>query len=126
MHRRTLLLAAGLALSAAGANAQLQRTFPADSLRGKLGIAHPPEAVLNGAPVRLAPGVRIRGQNNLLATTGAFAGQTFVVNYTIDMQGQIKDVWVLTDDEIAKLWPTTREQASSWRFDPATQTWTKS
>ena len=125
MHRRTLLLAAGLGLTAAGANAQLQRAFPADSLRGKLGVANPPEAVLNGAPARLAPGVRIRGQNNLLATTGAFAGQTYVVNYTIDMQGQIKDVWVLTNDEIAKLWPTTREQAASWQFDAPTQTWTR-
>ena len=125
MHRRTLLLAAGLGLAAAAANAQLPRNFPADSLRGKLAIAHPPEALLNGAPARLAPGVRIRGQNNLLATTGAFAGLSFVVNYTIDMQGQIKDVWVLTDEELARPWPTTREQAASWSFDAPTQTWTK-
>ena len=123
MHRRTLLLLAALGLAAAAANAQLQRNFPTDSLRGTLGIAHPPEAVLNGAPVRLAPGVRIRGQNNLVATSGAFAGQSFVVNYTIDMQGQIKDVWVLTDDELAKPWPKTREEAASWRFDAATRSW---
>ena len=54
-----------------------------------------------------------------------FAGQSFIVNYTIDMQGQIKDIWVLTDEEIARLWPTSREQAASWRFDPGTQTWAK-
>lgn len=125
MHRRTLLLLAALGLAAAAANAQMQRNFPAESLRGTLAVANPPEAVLNGAPVRLAPGARIRGQNNMLATTGAFAGQSFVVNYTIDMQGQIKDVWVLTNDEIAKLWPTTREQAAGWRFDAVTQTWAR-
>ncbi len=125
MHRRTLLLLASLGLAAATANAQMQRNFPADSLRGTLGVANPPEAVLNGARVRLAPGARIRGQNNMLATTGAFAGQSFIVNYTIDMQGQIKDVWVLTNEEIAKPWPKTREQAASWRFDVATQTWTQ-
>ena len=123
MHRRTLLLLATFGLAGAGANAQVKRNFPADSLRGKLGVAHPPQAVLNGAPVRLAPGARIRGQNNMLTTTGSFAGQSFVVNYTIDIQGQIKDVWVLTNDEIARPWPTTREQAASWRFDVGTQTW---
>ncbi len=123
MLRRTLLLLATLGLAAAAASAQMQRNFPADSLRGTLGVANPPDAVLNGAPVRLAPGARIRGQNNMLATTGAFAGQSFIVNYTSDMQGQIKDVWVLTNNEIAKPWPTTREQAASWRFDAATQTW---
>ena len=126
MHRRNLLLLATLGLAAAAAaNAQLRRNFPADSLRGKLAIEQPPLAMLNGEQARLAPGARIRGQNNMLATTGAFAGQAFVVNYTIDMQGQIKEVWVLTDEEIARLWPATREQAASWRFDPGTQTWAK-
>ena len=123
MHRRKLLLLATFGLATAAANAQLRRNFPADSLRGKLSLDDPPQAVLNGAPARLAPGARIRGQNNMLATTGAFAGQSFIVNYTIDMQGQIKDIWVLTDEEIARLWPTSREQAASWRFDPGTQTW---
>lgn len=125
MHRRTLLLLATFGLAAATAHAQVKRNFPTDSLRGRLGVINPPEAVLNGAPARLAPGARIRGQNNMLATTGAFAGQSFVVNYTIDMQGQIKDVWVLTNDEIAKPWPTTREEAASWRFDAGTQTWAR-
>lgn len=126
MHRRNLLLLATFGLAAApAARAQVRRNFPADSLRGKLALDNPPLAVLNGAPARLAPGARIRGQNNMLATTGAFAGQSFIVNYTIDMQGQIKDIWVLTNDEIARLWPTTREQAASWQFDPATQTWAK-
>ncbi len=125
MHRRRLLLLATFGLAASAANAQLRRNFPPDSLRGKLAIEHPPLAVLNGAQARLAPGARIRGQNNMLATTGAFAGQTFVVNYTTDMQGQIKDVWVLTYEEIERLWPATREQAASWRFDPGTQTWAK-
>ncbi|HMN74699.1 MAG TPA: hypothetical protein PKC97_01440 [Burkholderiaceae bacterium] len=126
MHRRNLLLLATLGLAAAfAANAQLRRNFPADSLRGRLAIEHPPLAVLNGAQARLAPGARIRGQNNMLATTGAFAGQSFIVNYTIDMQGQIKDIWVLTDEEIGRLWPVTREQAASWQFDPGTQTWAK-
>lgn len=125
MHRRRLLLLATFGLAVSAANAQLRRNFPPDSLRGKLAIEHPPLAVLNGAQARLAPGVRIRGQNNMLATTGAFAGQTFVVNYTIDMQGQIKDVWVLTNEEIERLWPATREQAASWQFDAGTQTWAK-
>lgn len=125
MHRRTLLISAALSLATATANAQLARNLPVDSLRGTLGIDQPPIAQLNGALIRLAPGVRIRGQNNMLATTGAFAGQSFIVNYTLDMQGQVKDVWVLTNDELAKPWPKTREEAASWRFNVATQTWAR-
>lgn len=123
MHRRTLLISAALSLATATASAQLARNLPADSLRGTLAIEEPPIALLNGAPIRLAPGVRIRGQNNMLATTGAFAGQSFIVNYTLDMQGQVKEVWVLTNEELAKPWPKTREEAASWRFDPATRSW---
>ena len=110
-----------------GASAQqVQRPFPANALRGELRFGQPPQAELNGAPVRLAPGARIRGENNLLVMSGAVAGQKLLVNYTWDTAGLIKDVWVLTPDERARRpWPTTPREAVEWRFDPAAQTWQK-
>lgn len=103
----------------------IQRQLPVGSLRGELTLTNPPEVVLNGQADRLAPGARIRGQNNMLVFPGAAIGQKLVVNYTRESYGLILDVWVLRPDEIAQTWPKTAEEAAKWRFDPLTQTWTK-
>lgn len=126
MHRCVLavVIAAACVLPAAGQ--VVQRNFPANALRGVLTVLEPPEAVLNGRPARLAPGVRIRAQNNMLVLSGAAAGQKLVVHYTIDPLGLVKDVWVLTPAEMAKTpWPTTPQQAQAWSFDPVAQVWSK-
>src|SRR4051812_4771212 len=66
----------------AGAQAQLAvRQFPAAALRGALTVTTPPEVLINGAAERLAPGVRIRGVNNLLVLSNSLVGQTYIVNY---------------------------------------------
>lgn len=114
-----------LALCCIAAAAQ-GRTFPLTALRGELVVTQPPAAELNGKPARLAPGSRIRGENNLLQLSGGLLGRRMVVHYTLDLLGQVKDVWVLTDEERARRpWPTTPEEAQSWSFDAATQTWVK-
>jgi len=109
----------------APAAAQLQRNFPQNALRGEIQFGAPPEIVLNGRAVRLAPGARVRNQNNLLETTGALAGQRAAVHYTLDLSGLVKDVWLLRPDELAKRpWPRTPQEARSWSFDAVAQVWT--
>jgi hypothetical protein len=106
--------------------AQTQRPFPADALRGQVVFGHPPGMVLNGKPAQLAPGHQIRNQNNLLEMSAGLSGVSAVVNYTLNVQGQIKLVWLLREEEVAvKPWPTTLEQLENWRFDAAAQTWSK-
>lgn len=127
MHRCLKVLAA-LALAVpvlAQAQNITQRQFPANSLRGELQITQPPDALLNGQPVRLAPGARIRGGDNLLVMSGAIQGQKYPVIYMIDTYGLLINVWLLREDEAGKLWPKTAEEAASWTFDPVAQTWTK-
>jgi len=115
-----------LGLAVSSATAQVQRNFPADALRGTLVVANAPEITLNGAPARLAPGARIRGQNNMLAMSASLTGQRLLVHYTLDMQGNVKDVWILTPEEAARRpWPSTPQEAARWEFDLATQTWTR-
>lgn len=115
-----------LVLAAPPAFAQFTRQFPATALRGELLFGQPPQAELNGAPVRLAPGARIRGDNNLLQMSGALIGQAHVVHYTVDPYGLIMDVWILSQAERAKrLWPSNAREAASWSFDPVAQTWTR-
>lgn len=136
--RRASIVRAGLSLAAMAfafplahaqddPNAALQRRFPATALRGTIEVLQPPSVLLNGQPARLAPGARIRDQQNFVQTTGRFAGAKLVVHYTIEGgTGLLKDVWVLRPEELAKKrWPTTPAEAAAWRFDSGAQIWTK-
>ena len=118
-----------LASACAGAPAQtetVQRPFPPNALRGTLVVGQTPEVTLNGRNARLAPGARIRAQNNMIELPASLLGQQLAVHYTIDLNGDLKDVWILTPEELAKrTWPTTPEQAARWLFDPLEQTWTR-
>ena len=124
----SLLIAPGcalsLALAASSAAAQTPRNFPADALRGDVVITAPPEILLNRQAARLAPGARIRGMDNMLLMSGAATGQRLRVHYTRDLQGQLLNVWVLTPaEEARKPWPSTPQEAASWRFDADAQRW---
>jgi hypothetical protein len=123
---RCVALAAALIALAAPAAAQAPRSFPGTALRGEIVVTQPPEVRLNRQPARLAPGARIRGTDNLLQMSGALAGQQLVVNYTLDLQGELLNVWVLTATEAArKPWPATLAEAQAWTFDAAAQTWSR-
>jgi hypothetical protein len=119
----TFVLACALALPAA---AQLQRNFTAKALRGEVVFGTPPEITLNGKPARLAPGARIRDDNNLVQMSGALVGRKLVVNYTTELEGMLLDVWILSRSEMErKPWPTTEKEAQAWLFNAEAQTWTK-
>ena len=125
MLRRVLLLAAAF-LFATPALAQVQRNFPQNALRGAILFGAAPDITLNGQPSRLAPGTRIRDMNNMIVVPGGLLGGQFLVNYTIDPSGLVKDIWVLRPQEAAnRPWPTTPDQAQAWSFDPIAQVWTK-
>jgi len=103
-----------------------QRLFQQDALRGELVIVEPPQALLNGKPVRLAPGARIRSPSNMIQMSGSLLGQKLAINYALDPAGELRDVWILSNAELAKKpWPTTREQAQSWIFDSTMQSWSR-
>jgi hypothetical protein len=128
MRRCALAFAfAGLvAFWALPAAAQTPRNFPATALRGELVITAPPEVLLNKRPSRLAPGSRLRGQDNMLVMTGAAVNQRMLVHYTRDLNGNVLDVWILTPAEAArKPWPSTPEEAAAWTFNADQQSWTK-
>lgn len=108
------------------ASAQNHRPFPANALRGELIVVQAPDVTLNGQAARLAPGARIRGDNNLMLLSASITGQKFIVHYTIDSYGLLKDLWILNATELANTpWPQTAEQAASWVFDSGAQTWSK-
>jgi hypothetical protein len=112
---RCVTLAAAIFAASLPAAAQVQRNFPANALRGEIRFLQPPEVLLNGQPARLAPGARIRGQNNMLQMSGALVDSGAVVNYTQENTPEIA----------VRPWPTNAEQAKTWLFDAAAQTWTR-
>ena len=125
MLRCVTVAATALALSLPLA-AQVQRPFPPTALRGEIVFGTPPEITLNGQSARLAPGVRIRKEDNLLVLSGALIGRKATVHYTRDVYGQPLEVWILRPNELAKTpWPTTPEEARAWTFDAAAQSWSK-
>ena len=118
-----LSLSLGLALPAA---AQTQRQFTSKALRGELVFGAPPEVTLNGKPARLAPGARVRDANNLIQLPASLAGRKAIVNYTLELEGQLLDVWILTAQEAAKQpWPRTLQEAQTWSFSDGGQVWIK-
>ncbi len=120
----TALLAA--ACLVAPAAAQVQRAFPQNALRGAIVIGNAPDIRLNGDPARLAPGSRIRDANNMMVVPSGLIGGPYLVNYTVDTSGLVKDVWILRADEAAvRPWPTTPAETQAWVFDPAAQVWTR-
>jgi hypothetical protein len=126
MPRCLSTVAAALALAVpALVCAQIARPMPPSALRGEALFGQPPELAINGQATRLTPGSRIRGLNNMLVLSGTLVGQKGIINYTTDDNGLVVDVWLLRDEEIAQLWPKTREEATTWSYDPLTKTWSK-
>ena len=114
------------ALVLPSAQAQMHRNFPANALRGEMVITAPPDATMNGQPARLAPGSRIRGEDNLLQMSAALAGRKLIVHYTRETSGLLFDIWVLNPAELAnRTWPRSEAEAQTLVFDPIGQTWSK-
>ncbi|WP_298835471.1 hypothetical protein [uncultured Piscinibacter sp.] len=125
MYRCFIALLAAL-LWASPAAAQSLRKFPPSALRGSFQVLQAPEVALNGQPARLSASARIFGPDNLIKMSASLAGQKLLVHYTVDTQGYLRDVWILTAAEAAKKpWPSTVREAQTWAFDPVAQAWAK-
>jgi hypothetical protein len=98
-------LAAALTLSAVHAVlAQgIVREPPKDVRPARMTVDAPPEIALDGKADRLSPGARIRNVQNLVVMSGSLAGQTVPVVYRRDAAGMVHEVWMLTDEEYARV-----------------------
>lgn len=64
--------------------------------------ANYPEIVIDGQSRQLAPGARIWNANNLIEMPASLRGSDIAVNFTIDAQGAIDRVWILSPDEASE------------------------
>ncbi|MBJ2158658.1 hypothetical protein JC881_22970 [Variovorax sp. IB41] len=75
------------------------RNFPIGTLRGKFMVTSAPDVELDGNADRLGAGARIRNPQNMLVMPGAIIGQKYLVNYTRDAAGLLREIWILTPEE---------------------------
>ncbi|MGH8686146.1 MAG: hypothetical protein ACREVQ_00365 [Burkholderiales bacterium] len=97
-----LLAAAALSLLlAAAAQAQVQlRTLPAQAQPGKLSHVREMIVTIDGKLARLARGAQVRDQANRILTPMSVPADSFVA-YTLNPQGEVSAVWILTRREAA-------------------------
>src|SRR5215813_5805258 len=86
-----------LCLLSAGAHAQA-RNIPEQAKAGAITHLQDMIVAINGVAVRLAPGVQIRDQSNLLIVPTAVPPGS-QVKYMLDQEGLVRQVWILTPEE---------------------------
>jgi hypothetical protein len=103
VHHRAAYLALLLGLLAAPVLAQSRPTpIPADARLGLIRHVEAMAVTVDGKAMQLAAGAQVRDQQNLIIVpvsiprNGAWAG------YTLNAQGQVFRVWLLTPAELAR------------------------
>ncbi|QRX81194.1 hypothetical protein [Glaciimonas sp. PAMC28666] len=102
LRRLLAIPMAMFALTLAHPAAAFDRTFPQTTLRGNMAITAYPAIVIGKANLRLSPGSRIWGQNNLTQIPVSLGDSIYLVNYTQNSDGDVDRVWILTTDEASQ------------------------
>ena len=101
--RKYLLLLIFYLMFAAGAGAQVMRMLPAQGERGTLGESQPlPNVKIGNRILRMAPGGIIFDEQNR-SILHAHLPPSADVLYTKDQSGAIQRIYILTDQEKARL-----------------------
>jgi hypothetical protein len=77
------------------------RNFPANAMRGVFTATVYPQVTINGQAMQLAPGAKIFSQQNTILMHTNLVNSAVIVNYTLDAQGYVSRVWILTQEELA-------------------------
>src|SRR5688572_1045278 len=127
MNRWTRLLIVACAWTAASVSAQqpppplspgqptFRREAPRDVKPAVITVsATPPIIAVNGVADRFSPGARIRDRNNMLMLSGQLAGKTLYTVYRRDSAGMVHEVWLLNQEEYAKVGGTDAGDAAGY------------
>ena len=78
----------------------LARSFPPDAKKGELLPPIQRELQINGATMIAAPGLQVRGKNNLIVMPNTLQGAQ-PIRYQLDQTGNVLRIWILTAAEQA-------------------------
>jgi len=82
------------------AHAQL-RTLPAEARRGQIRHVQEMLVQIDGQTARLAAGAKVRDADNRILVPAAIPPGS-LVKYTVNGQGEVSAVWILTEQEAAR------------------------
>ena len=103
VHRRAAYLALLSALLVAPVVAQTRNPpIPEDSRRGVIRHVEEMAVTVDGKPMQLAAGAQIRNPQNLIIVPMGIPREGAWADYTLNGDGQIFRVWLLTPDEFAR------------------------
>ncbi len=78
----------------------LARSFPPDAKKGELTPPVQRELQINGVTMIAAPGLQVRGQNNLIVMPNTLQGAQ-PIRYQLDPMGNVWRIWILSAAEQA-------------------------
>ena len=84
------------------------RDFPKDAQRGDVSAFAYPEITFGKKIFRLVPATRIHNQQNLLIQPVSFPPKPKVM-YQLDFSGNLKQLWILSEDEVKALGPAPKQ-----------------
>jgi hypothetical protein len=96
-----IVLMAALALGQSASAQILQRPIPNDAKRATIQHVQGMVISLDGTPALMAPGGFIRDSNNLIIVPSALPKEGATARFTLDANGQVFRVWLLTREEEA-------------------------
>jgi hypothetical protein len=103
VHRRAAYLVLLPALLAAPVVAQVRNPpIPEDSRRGVIRHVEAMAVLVDDKPVQLAAGAQIRNQQNLIIVPMAIPREGAWADFTLNGDGQVFRVWLLTPEERAR------------------------
>ena len=80
-----------------------ERNFPDHARRGNLTAYAYPSMKIGEHTYHLAAGSRIVNQQNLIVMPASLRVQTAPVMYLLDISGDLSRIWLLTDEEAARI-----------------------
>jgi len=84
------------------------RPFPVNARRGTMSLDSYPAITIDGKVRRLSVGARIWNRKNLIEMPAYLHGSDLTVNYTVNSQGDIDRVWLLTPEEASRPLPSAK------------------
>jgi hypothetical protein len=95
-----LICATSILATAVAGPVQAAREFPPDAKRAVFSVLQYPQVKLYKETLQLAPGAQIRDESNLIVQPQSLPGR-YRVLYTLDNNGNVYRVWILTPQEQA-------------------------
>ncbi len=96
----------GASLLGTDSETAFERHFPPKAMRGRFTVTASPEVLLDGKADRLSPGARVRDVGNRVLLPASITGVRLPVNYVRDANGDLSEVWILSESEVKKVLPT--------------------